>query len=293
MKQFGIIVAVVVLLLAYSSVFVVQEGQRGIVVQFGKLKRGSNDEPQVYSPGLHFKVPFIDSVRKLDARIQTMDGRPDRFFTSEKKDLIIDSYVKWRISDFGQFLLSTGGSVTQAESLLKRKINNGLRSEIGGRTINQIVSGERSAIMEEALKRSARSSEIGVTVLDVRIKQINLPSEVSTSIYKRMRAERHAVATEHRSQGREQAEIIRANVDRTVSVMLANADRESRTIRGEGDAQAAKIYAQAYTQAPKFFEFWRSLNAYRNSFKSGNDIMVIQPDSQFFDVMKKGPDAIK
>lgn len=291
MKQLGIIAVIVVLLLGYSSVFVVQEGHRGIGVQFGKLKRGDDGNPIVYGPGLHFKVPFIDSVRKMDARIQTMDGSPDRFFTSEKKDLIIDSYVKWKINDFGQFLLSTGGSVAQAESLLKRKINNGLRSEIGGRTIDQIVSGERSAIMEEALKRSARSSEIGVTVIDVRIKQINLPSEVSTSIFKRMRAERHAVATEHRSQGREQAEIIRANVDRTVSVMLANADRQSRTIRGEGDAEAAKIYANAYSQAPKFFEFWRSLNAYKASFKDSNDIMVIQPDSEFFNVMRKGPNA--
>lgn len=293
MKQFSIIAVIVVLLLGYSSVFKVQEGQRGLVIQFGKIKRGSNQQPDVYGPGLHFKVPFIDSVKKLDARIQTMDGQPDRYFTSEKKDLIIDSYVKWRISNFRKFLLSTGGSIAQAESLLKRKINNGLRSEIGGRTIDQIVSGERSAIMEEALKRSARSSEIGVAVIDVRIKQINLPTEVSSSIFERMRAERHAVATEHRSKGREQAEIIRANVDRTVSVLIADADRKARTIRGEGDAKAAKIYAKAFTQAPKFFEFWRSLQAYRISFESGNDVMVIKPDSEFFDVFKKGPDALQ
>ncbi|CAG8998702.1 MAG: Modulator of FtsH protease HflC [Candidatus Celerinatantimonas neptuna] len=291
MKQYGIIALIVVLLLGYSSVFVVQQGQRGLVIQFGKIKRSADNQPEIYSPGLHFKVPFIDSVRKLDARIQTMDGSPDRFFTSEKKDLIIDSYVKWRISNFGKFLLSTGGSISQAESLLKRKINNGLRSEIGGRTIDQIVSGQRSAIMEEALKRSARSSEIGVTVLDVRIKQINLPKEVSTSIYKRMRAERHAVAAEHRSEGREQAEIIRANVDRTVTVLLANAKRKSQIIRGEGDAHAAGIYAKAYSKAPKFFEFWRSLQAYRNSFDKGDNVMIIQPDSQFFDVFRKGAKA--
>lgn len=291
MKQYGIIALIAVLLLGYSSVFVIQQGQRGLVIQFGKIKRSADNQPEIYAPGLHFKVPFIDSVRKLDARIQTMDGSPDRFFTSEKKDLIIDSYVKWRISNFGKFLLSTGGSISQAESLLKRKINNGLRSEIGGRTIDQIVSGQRSAIMEEALKRSARSSEIGVTVLDVRIKQINLPKEVSTSIFKRMRAERHAVAAEHRSEGREQAEIIRANVDRTVTVLLASAKRKSQVIRGEGDAHAAGIYAKAYSKAPKFFEFWRSLQAYRHSFGQGNDVMVIQPDSQFFNVFRKGVKA--
>lgn len=291
MKQLSIIALIVVLVLGYSSIFVINEGQRGIVIQFGKLQRSANKQPTVFGPGLHFKLPFVDSVKKLDARIQTMDGQPDRFFTSEKKDLIIDSYVKWRVTNYGKFLLSTGGNFAQAESLLKRKINNGLRSEIGGRTIDQIVSGERSAIMEEALKRSARSSEIGVTVVDVRIKQINLPTEVSTSIFDRMRAERHAVATEHRSKGKEQAEIIRANVDRTVSVLLANTDRKARTIRGTGDAKAAKIYADAYSKSPKFFAFWRSLEAYKRSFKSKNDIMVLQPDSQFFKVFQKGPNA--
>ncbi|MFM2484824.1 protease modulator HflC [Celerinatantimonas yamalensis] len=293
MKQFSIIAVIVVLLLGYSSVFEVQEGYRGLVIQFGKIKRNAKGDPDVYAPGLHVKVPLIDSVRKLDARIQTMDGQPDRFFTSEKKDLIIDSYVKWKITDFGKFLLSTGGSINQAESLLKRKISNGLRSEIGNRTIDEIVSGQRSAILAEALKSSASSSEIGVTVLDVRIKQINLPSEVSASIFQRMRAERHAVAAEHRSQGREQAEIIRANVDRSVLVLLANAKREAQTIRGAGDAQAAAIYSKAYSQAPKFFEFWRSLQAYKHSFNSGSDVMVIQPDSSFFKVFQQGPDALQ
>lgn len=291
MRHYGILVLLVVLLVVYASIFEVQEGQRGIVTQFGKIYRDSQGRPELFEPGLHFKVPFIDRVRKMDARIQTMDGSADRFFTSEKKDLIIDSYAKWRISDFGKFYLSTGGSVNQAESLLKRKINNALRSEIGSRTIDQIVSGDRTIAMEDALKRSARSYEIGVSVLDVRIKQINLPSEVSNSIYKRMRSERLAVATAHRSKGKEKAEIIRANVDRAVAVIIADADRKSRTIRGVGDAQAAKIYAKAYSQAPNFFSFWRNLIAYKRSFSSSHDMMVVKPDNEFFQVMRKGPSS--
>jgi membrane protease subunit HflC len=288
MKQFTIFGVILALLVAYSSVFVVKEGQRGIVMQFGKVKRSDDGEARVYEPGLQFKVPFIDSVRRLDARIQTLDGNADRFVTSEKKDLIIDSYVKWRISDFSQFYLRTGGgSVAQAELLLTRKINNGLRSEIGARTIRDIVSGERGQVMEDALKRMARSAEIGIEVLDVRIKQINLPDEVSNSIFQRMRAERLAVAKEHRSQGQEQAEIIRANVDRRVNVMLADADKRGRQMRGEGDATAAKIYADAYKKDPDFYKFWRSLRAYRNSFETGGDVMVLDPNSEFFRYMKE------
>ncbi|BEU01727.1 protein HflC [Agarivorans sp. OAG1] len=287
MKQLAIFGIILALLVGYSSVFVVNEGERGIVIQFGKVKRTADGATKVYPPGLQFKVPFIDSVRTLDARIQTLDGNADRFVTSEKKDLIIDSYVKWRIADFSQFYLSTGGSVLQAESLLTRKINNGLRSEIGARTIRDIVSGERGQVMEDALKRMARSSEIGIEVTDVRIKQINLPDEVSSSIYQRMRAERLAVAKEHRSQGQEQAEIIRANVDRRVNVLLADADKRGREMRGEGDATAAKIYADAYTKNPEFYKFWRSLMAYRTSFDNGGDVMVLEPDSEFFRYMKE------
>ncbi len=276
-------VAVIALIFA-SSVFVIKEGERGIVLQFGKVKRiADSTEPLVYEPGLHWKVPLIDDVRKLDARIQTLDGQEDRFVTSEKKDLIIDSYVKWRIEDFAKFYLATGGgSRLQAESLLKRKINNGLRSEIGSRTIKDIVSGERTEVMEEALKRMARSSELGIRVVDVRIKQINLPLEVSNSIYQRMRAERNAVAREHRSQGREKAEFIRADIDRRVTVMIADAERNASKLKGEGDAEAARVYADSYKQNPEFFGFLRSLEAYRKSFDSGRDVMVLKPDSDFF-----------
>jgi modulator of FtsH protease HflC len=288
MKNYILIGLAAAGVLISSSLFVIDESQRGIVVQFGKVIREGNDDiTKVYEPGLHWKWPFIDEVRKLDSRIQTLDGQADRFVTSEKKDLIIDSYVKWRIEDFSKFYLATGGgSSSQAESLLKRKINNGLRSEIGSRTIKDIVSGERTEVMEDALRQMARSSELGIKVVDVRIKQINLPLEVSNSIYQRMRAERNSVAREHRSQGREKAEILRANIDRRVTVMIAEAQRKARQVRGEGDAEAARIYAETYKQNPELFSFLRSLDAYRNSFRSGKDYMVLSTDNEFFKYLK-------
>ncbi|EKP0315468.1 MAG: protease modulator HflC [Aeromonas sp.] len=287
MKKLAIGAIAVAAMVCFSSVFIVDEGQKGIVVQFGKVKRVDSGEPRLYEPGLHFKVPLIDQVRKMDARIQTIDSQADRFVTSEKKDLIIDSYVKWKIEDFSKYYLATGGgNKLQAEDLLKRKINNGLRSEIGNRTIKDIVSGERSTVMEDALMKMARSSELGIKVVDVRIKQINLPVEVSNSIYQRMRAERTAVAREHRSQGREQAEILRADIDRKVTVMIADAESNARQLRGEGDAEAAKIYADSYKKDPEFFSFVRSMEAYRKSFAGGNDLMVLKPDSEFFRYLK-------
>ncbi|WP_116475656.1 protease modulator HflC [Zobellella maritima] len=289
MKRALIVVLALVAMVVYSSIFVVSEGERGIVLQFGKVKREADSElPTVYQPGLHFKVPMIDQVRKLDARVQTLGDQVDRFVTSEKKDLIIDSYVKWRIDDFAQYYLSTGGgNRLQAEGLLRRRINNSLRSEIGTRTIRDIVSGERGDVMESALKGLLESSsELGIKVVDVRIKQINLPTEVSNSIYQRMRAERTAVAREHRSEGREQAEIIKAEADRRVTVMIAEAQRNSRTLRGEGDALAAKIYADAYSADPEFFSFVRSLEAYRKSFEQGGDMMILKPDGDFFRFLK-------
>ena len=270
-----------------SSAFVVSEGESAIVLQFSKVKRDSDDRAVIYPPGLHFKVPFIDGVRIMDARIQTLDDQADRFVTSEKKDLIIDSYVKWQIEDFSVYYLATGGNKMQAEALLKRKINNGLRNEIGSNTIKDIVSGKRGQVMEIALKRMARSSELGIKVLDVRIKKINLPDEVSQSIYKRMRAERQAVAKEHRSQGQEKSEIIRANIDRKVTIMLAKANKNSLDLRGKGDATASKIYADSYSQDPEFFAFLRSMQAYAKTFSEKSDVMVLSPDSEFFRYMNK------
>ncbi|AAZ26414.1 MULTISPECIES: protease modulator HflC [Colwellia] len=295
MKNFFIAIISLLLILAVSSVFVIYEGQRGIVFQFSKIKRDSaTDEMMVYEPGLHFKIPFIETVRKLDARIQTLDEPADRFVTSEKKDLMVDSFVKWRIVDFSTYYLRTSGSVDNARALLKQKVNNGLRTEFGNRTIKEIVSGDRDAIMSKALESAASSREdLGIEVVDVRIKAINLPTEISQSIYERMRAERTAVAKEHRSQGQEQAEIIRATIDAKVTVMLAEAQKNSFTVRGEGDALAAKVYADAYSKDADFYSFYRSLEAYEKSFNSKNDIMVVKPDSEFFRFLKDGSDVKK
>ncbi|RHW75691.1 protease modulator HflC [Colwellia sp. RSH04] len=290
MKNLSIAIISLLFILTVSSVFIVYEGQRGIVFQFSKIKRDSaTDEMMVFEPGLHFKIPFIESVKKLDARIQTLDEAPDRFVTSEKKDLMVDSFVKWRIVDFSTYYLRTSGSVDNARALLKQKVNNGLRTEFGNRTIKEIVSGDRSNLMMQALESASSSREdLGIEVVDVRVKAINLPTEISNSIYDRMRAERTAVAKEHRSEGQEQAEIIRATIDAKVTVMLAEAQKNSFTIRGEGDALAAKVYADAYNKDAEFYSFYRSLEAYEKSFNSKNDIMVVKPDSEFFQYLKDG-----
>lgn len=285
-KLTAIIIAIIIAI-GLSSLVVVNEGERAIVSRFGVIIK-VDGKTKVYQPGLHLKVPMLDKVKFLDARIQTLDGQADRFVTSEKKDLMVDSYVKWKIMDFERYYLSTnGGQKATAESLLQRKINNDLRTEFGRRTIKQIVSGERDEMQSETLKNAKDSAaDLGIKVVDVRVKQINLPANVSSSIYQRMRAERQAVAKEHRAQGREQAEIIRAKIDASVTVQIAQAQRKALTTRGEGDATAAKIYADAYTKAPDLYSFLRSLEAYKASFANGSNVMVLDPDTDFFKFMK-------
>lgn len=311
----------------FMSLFVVQEWQRGLVLRFGKVLRDDLNKPLVYEPGLHFKIPFIENIKMLDARIQTMDNQADRFVTKEKKDLIVDSYLKWRISDFSRYYLATGGGdISQAEVLLKRKFSDRLRSVIGGKDIKDIVTDSRGQLMQDvrdALNtgtssgdvkveesnendvadvaarvdkeiKSGESSSInpnsmaalGIEVIDVRIKQINLPVEVYDAIYQRMRAEREAVARRHRSQGMEAAEKLRASADYEVTRTLAEAEREARITRGEGDAETAKLFADAFSQDLDFYTFIRSLRAYENSFKDNKDVMVLRPDSEFFRYMK-------
>lgn len=288
MRNLLLVLIVLSAIIGVSSVFVVQEGQRGILFTFSKIQRDAAGGVVVFEPGMHFKVPFVESVRMLDARVQTLDEpTADRFVTAEKKDLLVDSYVKWRIKDFGKYFLATTANTARAETLLKQYINNGLRTEFGTRTISQIVSGERTELMSQALKQAGKSSEeIGVEIIDVRVKKINLPDEISANIFQRMRAERTAVAKEHRARGMEKSEIIRADVDAKVTVMVAEAERNSRTTRGEGDALAAKVYAEAYNKNAEFFSFVRSLEAYNRSFNSKSDILVVQPDSEFFQYMK-------
>ena len=311
MKNLGLnlilAVAIVLGFLGVSSLYVVTEGQVGIVTRFGKVIRGADAKLDIKQPGLHFKVPLIDKVKILDARIQTIDQSANRFVTSEKKDVIIASYVKWQIEDAATYYLTTaGGNKMQAEDLLSRKINNSLRSQIGRLTIQEIVSGKnsdraedefdsqssgdegglsnkRDEVMQNALRDIGSSAkDLGVRIVDVRIKQINLPPEVSNSIYQRMRAERDAVAKLHRSQGRKDAEAIRAQADREVTVKIAEAEKAARTLRGDGDAEAVKIYADTYQRNPELFEFLRSMDAYKKSMTTGKDVMVLKPDSDFF-----------
>lgn len=289
MKNVIGIIVIIAVLLGFGSIFVVKEGTKSIVIRFGKVQQTTEGITEVFEPGLHFKLPFVDQVKALDSRIQTLDESADRFVTSEKEDLLVDSYVKWRIEDFARYYLSTGGNKLQAETLLKQKVNNGLRSEFGSRTINQIVSGERSELMDEAMKQASGSSdELGIKIIDVRVKQINLPQEVNNSIFERMRAERAAAAREYRSEGKEQGEIIRANIDAKVTIMLADAERNARQLRGEGDAQSAKIYADTFSKDAEFYSFLRSMDAYRNSFNNKQDVLVIEPDSDFFKYMNSG-----
>lgn len=291
MRKLLLPVLAIVAFILFQSVIVVQEGQRGIMLRFNKVHRDADNKVIVYEPGLHFKVPVIDQLKTLDARIQTLDGQEDRFVTVEKKDLLVDSYVKWKISDFGQFYTSTGGDTQKASTLLQRKVNDRLRSEIGSRTIKDIVSGSRGELMagaQKALNDGEDGAErLGIEVVDVRVKQINLPNEVSASIYQRMQAERAAVAREHRSQGEEKAEFIRADVDKKVVLILANANKTAEELKGQGDAEAAKIYAEAFKQEPEFYSFVRSLKAYEESFAAGsNNMMLLKPDSEFFRFMK-------
>lgn len=284
-------VLLVLFAVIYSSLVIVDEGTRGIMLRFGKVHRDADNKVVVYEPGLHIKIPFIDSMKVLDARIRTLDGAPDRFVTVEKKDLLVDSYVKWRISDFGRFFTATGGGdYTQASNLLRRKVNDRLRSEVGSRTIKDIVSGTRGELMVGARKAlntgQDSTSELGIEVVDVRVKQINLPDEVSSSIYQRMRAERDAVAREHRSQGKEKAAFIQADVDRKVTVILATANKTAQELRGNGDAAAAKLYADAFAQEPEFYSFVRSMKAYEKSFAESNNMLILKPDSDFFRFMQ-------
>ncbi len=287
MGRLTIIVLAIFTAVGLSSLLVVNEGERAIVSRFGKILK-DDGVTRIYEPGLHVKMPFIDQIKLLDSRIQTMDGAADRFVTSEKKDLMVDSYVKWRIYDHEKYYLSTnGGNKLQAESLLQRKINNDLRTEFGRRTIKDIVSGSRDELQQDALKNASESAkDLGIEVVDVRVKQINLPTNVSSSIYDRMRAERTAVAKEHRAQGKEQSEIIRAKTDASIEIQIAEAERKALAVRGEGDAIAAKIYADAYNKDPEFFSFLRSLEAYNTSFENGTNVMVLEPDSDFFKYMK-------
>jgi membrane protease subunit HflC len=270
------------LVVAVLSLFTVDQRQFAIVSQFGEIKE------VIREPGLNFKWPMIQNVRLFDRRILTLDSvEPERFLTAEKKPVLVDSFVKWRIDDVRKFYISVGGDELIAKTRLSQTVNSGLREEFGKRTVHDVVSGARDKIVADVQKKAdADMRAIGVEIIDVRLKRVDLPAEVSEAVYRRMETERKRVANELRSQGGAEAEKIKADADRQREVIVAEAYRDAQKIKGEGDAKAASIYGQAFTQNAEFYAFYRSLEAYRSSFRSKSDLLVLEPNSDFFKYLK-------
>jgi membrane protease subunit HflC len=273
-----------VFIAAGAMLFTVDQRQYAIVFQLGEIKE------VVKEPGLAFKWPLIQNVRFFDRRILTMDSvEPERFLTAEKKPVLVDSFVKWRIADVHQYYISVGGDELLARTRLAQTVNSGLREEFGRRTVHDVVSGKRDKIMEDVQKKAdADARAIGVEIVDVRLKRVDLPPEVSESVYRRMETERKRVANELRSQGAAEAERIRADADKQREVIVAEAYRDAQKIKGEGDAKAAATYGKAFGENPEFYAFYRSLEAYRQSFSNKNDVMVVDPSADFFKYLKNG-----
>lgn len=276
-KLISLIVVAVAAMLLWMSVFIVNERQYAIKFRLGEIVRYD------YKPGMHFMIPFINNVRKFDKRILTMDSKPQQFLTGEKKNVIVDFFVKWHISDVRDFYLAFKAGELDASDRLSEIVKNGLQLELDQRTIKEVVAGDRAQIMENMAKRANdQLSQFGVNIIDVRIKQIELPADVRDSVFDRMRAERTRTAKEFRAKGEKEANIIRAKADRTRTEILAKAQRKGEVLRGAGDAIATETYAKAYSKNKEFYEFYRSLTAYKNTFRDKNDVMVLEPDSEFF-----------
>ncbi len=280
-----LLVAILALLLMIvsGSFFSVDQRERVLLFQLGEIKGAD------FKPGLHLKLPFLQRVLRFDGRILTLDNQTENFLTIEKKNVEVDFFVKWRIVDTTRYYRATGGQELVAMDRLAAIVNPGLRAQFGSRTIRQVVSGERNEILDAVQKIAAdRVAELGIEIVDVRVKRVDLPKDVSESVYQRMRAERTRVASDLRARGAEEAERLRAEADREAQITLANAYRESETLRGEGDAKAAEVYAKAYGQDPEFYKFYRSLNIYRDSFGTRDNILVLQPDGELFKYFKGG-----
>lgn len=277
------IVAAVVVVLA-MTIFTVDQRQHALVFQFGQVRE------VISEPGLYFKWPLIQNVRYFDKRILTLDAsEPESFLTSEKKNVLVDSYVKWRIVDPKLYYVSVEGDEVRAKTRLSQTVNAGLREEFGKRTIHDVVSGERDKVMDQMREKADLDARtIGVEIVDVRVKRVDLPTEVSESVYRRMEAERKRVANQLRSEGSAESEKIRADADKQREVIVAEAYRDAQKMKGEGDAKATVTYAEAFNQNPEFYAFYRSLEAYRNSFKNRSDVIVVEPSSDFFKYMKSG-----
>tara|TARA_X000001036_G_scaffold79348_1_gene71006 strand:- start:1179 stop:2057 length:879 start_codon:yes stop_codon:yes gene_type:complete len=267
-----------VFVLLTQSIFVVKETERAVKLRFGEIVEYDVE------PGLHFKVPVVNTVRKFDARILTLDAAPQSYLTSEKKALTVDSFVKWRVSDVAKYYTTSGGDEERLRRLLIQRVDAGLRNEFGSRTVKEVVSGQRDELMDKLSNQLnlIAKDELGVEVIDLRVKKIDLPPEVSESVFNRMRTERERLAKELRAQGNEVAEKIRATADKDKTIILADAYREAEEIKGNGDATATATYANAYSKDPEFYDFTRSLKAYESTFESKSDILLINPDSDFF-----------
>lgn len=285
-KNVLLISVILFLGLLYASFFSVSEGEHAILLRLGNiLTNTETGKAYVLSPGLHYKMPILTQARIFDTRLQTLDIKSSRIVTAEQKDVIVDYFVKWRIDDPVLYYTRTSGDPLQANLLLEQQLNDGLRAQFGRRTIGEVVSDDRASIMDTLAQQANEiAKRLGISVIDVRIKRIDLPSEVSTAVFERMRAERERVATEHRATGRANAEGIRANADAQATVTVATATAQAAAIRSQGDGQAAKIYADTYSQNPDFFAFLRSLQAYKAVFNKNqtNNIFVLKPEGQFF-----------
>jgi modulator of FtsH protease HflC len=284
-----LVVALLVLIAGTLSLFVVDQRQNAMVFRLGEVVDTKK------APGLYFKLPLVDNVRYFDIRILTIDtAEPERFLTSEKKNVLVDLFVKWRITDVRQYYVSVGGTEALAQTRLLQTINDGLRAEFGNRTVHEVVSGDRGKIMDLMREKANEDAKnIGVEVIDVRLKRVDLPQEVSVDVYRRMEAERKRVANELRSTGAAESERIRAEADKQREVTLAQAYREAQRVKGEGDARATAIYARAYEQNPEFYAFYRSIEAYKTSFRGKNDVLVLEPSSEFFKYLNSGSGSAK
>ncbi len=272
-----VILAVIVVTVGSSAVYYVDEREKAIVFQFGEIVR-SND-----NPGLHFKAPLINNVKYFDARVQTMDSDPELYLTREKKNLVVDSFVKWRITNAANYYTRLGGLASNARNRLAQRVNDALRSEFGNRSVQQVISGDRVEIMDVVRElTNEETASLGIEVLDVRLKRVDLDPDISERVYQRMEAERSRVAKDLRARGAEAAERIRADADRERAIILAEAEQKAQEIKGQGDAEATAIYADAFDRDREFYRMYRSLNAYRNTFATPDNLLVIEPDSEFF-----------
>ena len=278
----GLVLVLAIVVVASQSLYRVHETERAILLQFGNLVQAD------VQPGLHFKIPIAQDAKMFDARVLTLDSNPETYYTLEKKPLIVDSFVKWRVAEVSTFYESTSFDIRRAERLLQERVNEGLRNQISRRDMHEVISGARDQLMGELLEDlDGVMRDYGVEVIDVRVKRIDLPTEVSSSVYERMNSERQIEARQFRAEGQEQSLAIRAGADREAVVIEAEAYRESELLRGDGDASSASIYASAFNKDPEFYEFYRSMNAYVNVFSNKSDLLILDPKSEFFKFLQK------